>query len=394
MLAAVLGAACSRAPLAPNPGAASGFGAHGTYEAIDLGTLGGDWTVPRAISDAGLIVGKSANRSNRSRAFIYQNGIIGELAGTPSQNSADAINDAGEIMGVEGEYGVGGMLVWAHARATARQVSTGSFPLPDRVIGIDDRGTALVSLNEGSHVSRAKLWRGDAFEDLGGLQPNSTWTIATTWNRRGQVVGSSRVRTFEAWEIFHPFIWEQGRMRALPVSFTCPPTEDYSSGEANDVNDAGVVVGTVANCRGETRAVIWRNGTSQDLGAYRGRPTQGLLINNEGLVVARLASAPYHVFVWTEESVQEIAGLGGGFIWPRALNERGEIVGVAETAAGENHAFVWQNGVLTDLGPGEAIAINAEGDVIGTNGARGILWRKSRRMRTMVIQPPPPADIP
>lgn len=392
MLAAVLGAACSRAPLAPNTGASSGFGAHAAYEAIDLGTLGGDWTVPRAISDAGLIVGKSANRSNRSRAFIYENGIISELAGTPSQNSADAINDAGEIMGVEGEYGVGGMLVWAHARATARQVSTGSFPLPDRVIGVDDRGTALVSLNEGSHVSRAKLWHGDALEDLGGLQPDYAWTIASAWNRSGQVVGSSRARTFEASEIFHPFLWEAGRLRALAMPFSCPSTEDYSSGEANDINDGGVVVGTVADCvGGATRAVIWKNGVVQDLGVYAGRATQGYLINNQGMVVGGVG--PDHdVFVWTHGSVRSIEGFGG-FTKANALSERGEVVGTSETLDGERHAFVWQNGVLTDLGPGEAIAINAQGDIIGTNGARGMLWRKSRRARTMVIQPPPPADI-
>jgi probable HAF family extracellular repeat protein len=78
--------------------------------------------------------------------------------------------------------------------------------------------------------------------------------------------------------------------------------------------------------------------------------------------------------------VQRVApggGGGGGLqIWGRALGENGAVVGEMQSSDGTVDAFVWQAGTLIDLGPGCATAINARGDVIGTDGLRGMLWRK------------------
>jgi len=32
------------------------------------------------------------------------------------------------------------------------------------------------------------------------------------------------------------------------------------------------------------------------------------------------------------------------------VNERGQVVGESHTESGERHAFVWENGAMTDLG--------------------------------------------
>lgn len=403
MLAAVLGAACSREPLAPNTGAAPGFGENGigpTYQAIDLGTLGGRWAVPRAISAAGVIVGASEDPQRRSRAFIYDNGQMRELAGTAFQSSAEAFNAAGQIAGVAnlGWPGGGAMLVWEHAQAVARPVETGSFPLPDRVVGMNDRGDVLLSLNEGSHTSRALLWRGGAMLDLGGLQAQDSWTVASAWNARGQVVGSSRVRhVAPTYEIFHPFVWENGVIHDLGLlaSSPCGDTqEDCAEGWASDINAQGTIVGTSQDRSGRQRAVVWENGAIRELDIFPGVPTDAQYINDRGQILGRIGGLEPGWFLWDRGSVQRLRGFGGTDIRVRAFTEQGEVLGSAETASGAMHAFVWQAGVTTDLGPGEATAINQLGDVVGTNGDRGVLWRKTRRARTMVIQPPAPADIP
>lgn len=54
-----------------------------------------------------------------------------------------------------------------------------------------------------------------------------------------------------------------------------------------------------------------------------------------------------------------------------AINERGQIVGSAETTTGETHAFLWESGKMTDLGtlPGfrssGAVDINERGQIVG-----------------------------
>jgi probable HAF family extracellular repeat protein len=45
-----------------------------------------------------------------------------------------------------------------------------------------------------------------------------------------------------------------------------------------------------------------------------------------------------------------LGDFGGQVSGPEALNLRGQIVGLAETAAGDFHAFLWERGTLTDLG--------------------------------------------
>jgi probable HAF family extracellular repeat protein len=56
-----------------------------------------------------------------------------------------------------------------------------------------------------------------------------------------------------------------------------------------------------------------------------------------------------------------------------AISDSGLVTGTAEATAGIRHAFLWQGGVMTDLGvlPGgelsTATAINSSGRVVGTS---------------------------
>ena len=57
-----------------------------------------------------------------------------------------------------------------------------------------------------------------------------------------------------------------------------------------------------------------------------------------------------HGFVWQDGKMTDLGTLGGRSSRPRAINERGQVVGESVTASGETHPFLWQNGKMTDLG--------------------------------------------
>ncbi len=72
--------------------------------------------------------------------------------------------------------------------------------------------------------------------------------------------------------------------------------------------------------------------------------------------------------------VKDLGTLGGDSSQANAINERGQVVGMSVTAKGTQHAFLWENGRMTDLGTlvGDftatyANAINSRGQIVGTS---------------------------
>src|SRR5438067_11104645 len=66
----------------------------------------------------------------------------------------------------------------------------------------------------------------------------------------------------------------------------------------------------------------------------------------------------------------DLGTLGGTTTEIRALNARGQVVGRSVTAAGERHAFLWEDGAMTDLGTlggteSDAHAVNKHGQIAG-----------------------------
>jgi len=100
---------------------------------------------------------------------------------------------------------------------------------------------------------------------------------------------------------------------------------------------------------------IWRNGVRVSLG-LKG---SGTAINRKGHVVgsyltgewynAGLAIVPVqHAFVWQDEKMTDLGTFGGLNSYASSINNSDQVVGVADSSQGRQ-TFLWQNGVKTPL---------------------------------------------
>jgi len=210
--------------------------------------------------------------------------------------------------------------------------------------------------------------------DLGTL--GGTFSIAFGINNGGRVIGGATVLGGNE----HPFLWYGGQMTDLG---TLGGPNGYAS-EANARDELAVVAetplsdpfgedfcgfGTPLICLG----AVWRNGVMTQLPTLGGNNGQGIGLNNRGQVVGvaengtkdKSCLSPqvldYEAVIWgpQEGEVHELVPLPGdtvGFAF--GINDKGEVVGATGTCANTPlvplqagpHAVLWENGVPTDLG--------------------------------------------
>ena len=204
--------------------------------------------------------------------------------------------------------------------------------------------------------------------DLGSLGAGDTQ--AFDLNDVSQVVGYSRTETLRS----RAFLWDGGAMADLGVV----NADDFQSA-AVDLNAFGHAVGSSTLKNGLSRAALFRNGSAigltPELPPYEGTSFASA-INDHGHIVGAIDdddSWAYEGILFANSTRTNLGGLGGGSTRPFDINNAGQIVGTSSTAAGLGHAFLWENGVMTDLGVLEgdhdssASAINANGVIVGTS---------------------------
>lgn len=94
---------------------------------------------------------------------------------------------------------------------------------------------------------------------------------------------------------------------------------------------------------------------------------------------------PSHAFLWQHGVMTDIGTLGGSTSYGLFINRNGQIAGWSTTAAAEQHAFFWQAGVMTDVGTlGGANsypnAFSEDGAIVGysrdaAGATHAFLWR-------------------
>lgn len=122
--------------------------------------------------------------------------------------------------------------------------------------------------------------------------------------------------------------------------------------------------------------------TIVDLGVLPGAKfSEARSINNLGQIVGKSGDeSAIRAFLWQNVVMTDLGTLGGASSDAFDINDRGQVVGTAQTASGPMHAFLWQNGQMIDLDPAGvldslALQINNEGQVVGGINLQPMLWQ-------------------
>ena len=254
------------------------------------------------------------------------------------------INEQGQLVGEDD----GEALLWQDGKPGALEApeSLGKY---EYTFGgaINDSGAVAGGTWGGPRY--ALLWGQDGAARALPPLTRDDYNQASDINNSGQVVG---------WSGFRAVLWQDGKPQGLP---------GRACDEAVSVNDAGTIVGVVStrcdqyNFPRYPRAVLWEAGTPRILVNAK---SEAVAINNLGQIVgwrkptwAKLRRG----FLWENGIIRD---LGSGFL-PEAINDRGQIVG----SCGKR-ACVWESGKLTKLGElgyhdAVATAINERQQIVG-----------------------------
>lgn len=201
--------------------------------------------------------------------------------------------------------------------------------------------------------------------DLSPMQ----WAVAI--NASGQVAGTCETGSC---------LWHDGT-----VTYLGDMVVTVSFHFTDVLNDAGQVIGTCpTNQANVYHACLWDRGTLTDIdAASEVGNSYPNAINPAGQVVGMGSDG--HAFLWSDGVMTDLGTLGGTESEARAINPGGQVVGWSTTTAGARHAVLWRNGVPTDLDPlgqyeeTDAYQINPAGTIVGTARLGGedhvFLWK-------------------
>src|SRR5262245_48974947 len=122
--------------------------------------------------------------------------------------------------------------------------------------------------------------------------------------------------------------------------------------------------------------------TVVDIGANFPGGSDATSINDLGQVVG-VENGAYasetHAWIYDNGTLTDLGTLGGTYAYPYAINNSGQIVGQSSTASGAHHAFLYQSGTMTDLGTfgassSYAVAINNSGQIVINRANQALLY--------------------
>ncbi len=356
------------------------------------------------ITDNGMVIGQSENNeidpltgAPAVYAVAWKAGKIvnlGTLGG--NQSTAAAANRRGDVVGV------------------ALNSSVEPFPNRWPYLG-------FLFLGNGTQA-RAVLWRNGKMRDLETLGGPSS--IALFVNEDGVVAGASdvdyethaTVENPDGGPTIHPFVWHDGVLHDLIAD---APAGMFGGtyGTVTGLNDRGQITG-IMNLTGDRtwRSFLWDRGVVRDLGTLGGTLTTSSWLSETGAVVGRFdvteicTSCPpgnqkqlHHPFLWQHGVMTDLGLLKGDTAGAAfSINRRGQIVGRSEVctrvtfddACRTNafHAFLWEDGSIVDLQtlvlPGAHLTVDGANQIndLGEIEGTGLLSNGDRHALLLIPQ--------
>jgi probable HAF family extracellular repeat protein len=325
------------------------------------------------LNESGVIICNSTTGSpDEKRAFVWINGETSDLSPPPYLND-------------DGKWMVGAFSEAADVNSLGEVVLTAETRFGREAFYWDGRSFMTATLDIESDDENAEpqnrevvvpvLW------GLGGIVDEDAAAVAI--NENGQAISNSGGTA----------VFTDLRQGVIDSLNYLPGATETKAIALNDSLPTAHVVGISG-----TRGFFWDGGAMYPINDLGGGASEATDINNLDQVVgsATLADGSSHAFLWTlgedkKGHIRDLGTLGGTNSHAATINEAGQVVGWSETGDFYNeqgvtapirHAFLWQNGIMYDLGThdhfynypfkppfpfSEAVAINNGGQVAGNS---------------------------
>jgi probable HAF family extracellular repeat protein len=307
-----------------------------------------------------LIVSKIAKASPKGQNALRRVLPYGQVL----RSAALSVSNSGMISGWVGDATSSKATVFQNGKFT----STDSFGLNSAAYGVNSQNQVVGAgvLKDGSE--HAYFFANGTTSDI--LNGKGR---AVAVNSKGDVAGYSTSDDGRS----YPYVTTNGKVHGIDTG--------GCAGFSTGINNAGDVVGFYVDWNWYPTPFISRAGKYKaeilnvDLKKVGAYPTA---INDKGVIVGTYVTPnlwlaqPYaqvvRSFIFDGKNFADLGNLPGGqSVEATAINNNGQVVGSATTADGSTHAFLYDNGKMTDLGTLDgnasyAKSINDSGEIVGT----------------------------
>ena len=312
---------------------------------IDLGTLGGTYSVGEAVNNKGQVTGISYVVSQVEHGFFWdKQGMvdIGVLSGA-SGSEGIGINEHGQVLGDHAGLQPSNAFVWDKGKVTDLGTLGGSSSFGSAINAVGQ--VTGSSPTTGNAARDPFLWgKHEGMVDLGTL--GGTDGVGLAVNLKGQVAGLSCVDA--ACSLTHPFFWdkEHGMVdRGLPAGLSAAGVQ---------MNDHGEMAIFATNNTGPAvyHAILSDGQNLIDLNTFGAANSIAYAIDNKGRVTGAFqtaADAEFHAFLWNGSQLLDLntlidpadplfglVTLTGGF----RIADSGYILALGYNAAGYGRTYV------------------------------------------------------
>jgi probable HAF family extracellular repeat protein len=246
--------------------------------------------------------------------------------------------------------------------------------------------------------NHAFLYDNGVMFDLGTL--GGFYSDVNGMNDVGQLVGSSLAPS--GWRAH---LYQNGVMQAINLSSITAGGNEF----ATAINNLGQVTGgTSSDSNGPpSRGYIYDSNTNTliNIGSLGNNSnTAGSAINDWSQVAGRSVTlgGQTHAFLYDNGVMHDLGTLGGSFSNGMGVNNLGQVVGDSTTSTGASHAFLYTDGAMVDLNdlvPGSgwtlvnALGINDSGQIVGWGFNPDDVMRGFIYIPDPVVPPPIPVEI-